>query len=101
MAKIKIKTHKGSKKRFRVSATGKVSHKRSGSSHLMSHKSGKRVRRLRKKPQLKVAAEARRFRRALQEREGVNPESVALGKMVASEHEVIGTGEPGAPPPAP
>ena len=44
----KLKTHKGMKKRFKVSATGKVQHKRCGSSHLMSHKSGKRVRRLRK-----------------------------------------------------
>ena len=30
----KLKTHKGMKKRFKVSATGKVSHKRCGSSHL-------------------------------------------------------------------
>ena len=30
----KLKTHKGIKKRFKVSATGKVSHKRCGSSHL-------------------------------------------------------------------
>ena len=54
----KLKTHKGIKKRFKVSATGKVSHKRCGSSHLMSHKSGKQVRRLRKKVHLKVSAEA-------------------------------------------
>ena len=53
----KLKTHKGMKKRFKISATGKVSHKRCGSSHLMSHKSGKRVRRLRKSTTLKVAAE--------------------------------------------
>ena len=49
----KLKTHKGMKKRFKISATGKVSHKRCGSSHLMSHKSGKRVRRLRKSTTLK------------------------------------------------
>ena len=58
----KLKTHKGMKKRFKVSANGKVSHKRCGSSHLMSHKSGKQVRRLRKKTTLKVTAEARRIR---------------------------------------
>ena len=45
----KMKTHKGMKKRFKVTATGKVRHKRCGSSHLMSHKSGKRVRRMRKR----------------------------------------------------
>jgi large subunit ribosomal protein L35 len=100
MAKIKIKTHKGSKKRFRVSATGKVKHKRCGSSHLMSHKSGKQVRRLRKKPILRVAAEAHRFRRALQEREGTSPELVAFAKRMA-EQEAVGTGEPGPAPPLP
>jgi large subunit ribosomal protein L35 len=69
----KIKTHKGVKKRFKVSATGKVSHKRCGSSHLMSHKSGKQVRRLRKKSFLQVKAEARRLRRALHDHEGKVP----------------------------
>src|SRR5262249_59828380 len=54
----KLKTHKGIKKRFKVSATGKVSHKRCGSSHLNSHKSGKQVRRLRKKSTRKISAEA-------------------------------------------
>ena len=58
----KLKTHKGMKKRFKVSATGKVSHKRCGSSHLKSHKSGKQVRRLRKKSFLDVSAESKRVR---------------------------------------
>src|SRR5207248_1671923 len=66
----KLKTHKGIKKRFKVSATGKVSHKRCGSSHLMSHKNGKQVRRLRKKSVLKISAEAHRLRRAVHERVG-------------------------------
>jgi large subunit ribosomal protein L35 len=79
----KLKTHKGIKKRFKVSATGKVSHKRCGSSHLMSHKSGKQVRRLRKKSVLKVEAEAHRLRRALHKREGVNPVAVEQAREVA------------------
>ena len=58
----KLKTHKGMKKRFKVSANGKVQHKRCGSSHLNSHKSGKRIRRLRKKSTLNVSAETRRIR---------------------------------------
>ncbi|HEU5117818.1 MAG TPA: 50S ribosomal protein L35 [Isosphaeraceae bacterium] len=62
MASQKMKTHKGTKKRFKVSATGKVGHKPCGSSHLNSHKSGKKIRRLRKKQYLKVGAEARRLR---------------------------------------
>ena len=67
----KMKTHKGIKKRFKVSATGKVSHKRCGSSHLNSHKSGKKIRRLRKKSILKVSADAHRIRRAVRTRERV------------------------------
>ena len=72
----KLKTHKGMKKRFKVSATGKVSHKKCGSSHLMSHKSGKQVRRLRKKVFLKVLAEAQRVRRAVRQRIGSNPAAI-------------------------
>ena len=79
----KIKTHKGMKKRFKVSATGKVLHKRAGSSHLMSHKSGKQVRRLRKKSTLDVAAESRRIRAAMLEKPGVNPDDVHARKMAA------------------
>jgi len=45
----KQKTHKGAKKRFRVSKKGKVTHKRAGMSHLMSSMTGKRKRQLRKK----------------------------------------------------
>src|SRR3954464_7646058 len=79
----KLKTHKGLKKRFKVSANGKVKHKRCGSSHLMSHKSGKQVRRLRKKSALKVTAEARRIRFALLERQNVNPQEVEAHKLAA------------------
>ena len=80
----KLKTHKGMKKRFKISATGKVSHKRCGSSHLMSHKSGKRVRRLRKSTTLKVAAEAHRIRNAMLEKQNVNPVHVVTLKHDAA-----------------
>jgi len=43
----KMKTHKGSKKRFRVSATGKLKRKQAGKRHLNSSKSGRRKRHLR------------------------------------------------------
>jgi large subunit ribosomal protein L35 len=79
----KLKTHKGIKKRFKVSANGKVSHKRCGSSHLMSHKSGKQVRRLRKKPKLKVSAEAHRLRRALQKNESSQPDAIEAARLAA------------------
>ena len=40
----KQKTHKGLRKRVKVTATGKVKHKRSGAGHLMSCKNAKRRR---------------------------------------------------------
>jgi large subunit ribosomal protein L35 len=99
----KLKTHKGMKKRFKVSANGKVSHKRCGSSHLMSHKSGKQVRRLRKKSFLTVAAESHRIRNALLDRQNVNPDEVHAEKMEALAEKAAhtpttgGAGSPGGP----
>lgn len=46
-AKTKVKTHKGTKKRFRLSATGKAMHRHSGTSHLATGLSKKRRRNLR------------------------------------------------------
>jgi large subunit ribosomal protein L35 len=43
----KMKTHKGTKKRFRLSATGKAMHRQSGTSHLANGLSKKRRRNLR------------------------------------------------------
>ena len=43
----KQKTHKGTKKRFRLSATGKAMHRHSGTSHLAARMSQKRKRNLR------------------------------------------------------
>ncbi len=43
----KMKTHKGAKKRFRISATGKLKRSQAGKKHLNSHKTGKRKRHLR------------------------------------------------------
>lgn len=43
----KQKTHKGTKKRFRLSAKGKVMHRKSGTSHLAARMSQKRKRQLR------------------------------------------------------
>jgi len=43
----KMKTHKASKKRFRVTATGKLKRSQAGKKHLLSHKTGKRKRHLR------------------------------------------------------
>jgi large subunit ribosomal protein L35 len=44
----KIKTHKGIKKRVKVTATGKVKFHKHNKGHLLSNKSGNRRRRLRR-----------------------------------------------------
>ena len=44
----KQKTNRSAKKRFRLTAKGKVKRTRAGKSHLMASFSGKRVRKLRK-----------------------------------------------------
>ncbi|MCA9153127.1 MAG: 50S ribosomal protein L35 [Pirellulaceae bacterium] len=43
----KQKTHKGTKKRFRLTATGKAKHRQAGTSHLAARMSQKRKRNLR------------------------------------------------------
>ena len=43
----KMKTHKGTKKRFRLSAKGKAKHRQAGTSHLAFRLSNKRRRNLR------------------------------------------------------
>ena len=42
----KMKTHSGSKKRFRVTGTGKLMHRRANRNHLLEHKPSTRTRRL-------------------------------------------------------
>ncbi len=43
----KQKSNKGLRKRLKITATGKIKHRRAGRSHLMSGKNAKRRRRLR------------------------------------------------------
>lgn len=48
MTKIKVKTHSSSKKRFKLTATGKVKRSKAYKSHILTKKSTKRKRNLRK-----------------------------------------------------
>ncbi len=48
----KLKTHRGSKKRFKITARGKVMHKRAGARHLLQGRSASRSRQLRRPDQL-------------------------------------------------
>ena len=60
----KMKTHKGVSKRIKVRPGGKIKFKRAGASHLMSDKSGKRCRQLRRPGKAPPAIQAK-IRRAL------------------------------------
>jgi len=60
----KQKTHKGTKKRFRLTAKGKVKHRSAGTSHLASRKSHKRKRMLRR-TDVGDTVEVKRIQRAL------------------------------------
>lgn len=44
----KIKTHRGAAKRFKLTGTGKVKRSKAFTSHILTHKSAKRMRGLRK-----------------------------------------------------
>lgn len=57
----KLKTHKGTKRRMKLTGTGKVMRRKAGSSHLMSVKSSKRRRGYRKDAQV-FAPTARKAR---------------------------------------
>ena len=60
----KLKVHKGLRKRVRITAKGKVVHKKVNAWHLMSGKNAKRRRRLRKSGLLS-GQDAKRVRTAL------------------------------------
>jgi large subunit ribosomal protein L35 len=64
MAKQKQKTHKGLRKRVKVTARGKVLRKMAFAGHLMSSKSGNRCRKLRHKVVM-VSKIAENVKRAL------------------------------------
>jgi len=60
----KMKTHKGTRKRFRITGTGKVKHRHAGTSHLAWRKDQKRKRKLRGTTVLDTV-EAKRIHAAL------------------------------------
>ena len=64
MSKGKNKTHSGTKKRFRVTGSGKIMRERAGKRHLLEHKSSRRARRL-SRDQVLAPADAKRVRTLL------------------------------------
>jgi large subunit ribosomal protein L35 len=61
----KQKTHKGIKKRLRLTGKGKIKHRSAGTSHLAARMSHKRKRNLRGTTCLDEGAEAAKIRNAL------------------------------------
>jgi large subunit ribosomal protein L35 len=62
--KIKIKTNRGARKRFKVTGTGKIMHYKAYRSHLLTSKSAKRKRSLRR-PTLVDKRDMKNVRRLL------------------------------------
>lgn len=62
----KMKTHKGAKKRFSVTGTGKVRRLRANKSHILTKKDAKRKRRLRRPAIIKTPGEAKVLKRLIQ-----------------------------------
>jgi large subunit ribosomal protein L35 len=62
----KMKTHKGAKKRFKITGTGKVKRFRAFKSHILTKKSSKRKRRLRQGTTIATNGEVRNIKRLLQ-----------------------------------
>ena len=60
----KIKTNRGARKRFRVTASGKIKRAKAYSSHILTKKSSKRKRKLRKSTDVSEV-DSRRVRRML------------------------------------
>ena len=62
----KMKTHKGAKKRFSVTGTGKVRRLKAYKSHILTKKTSKRKRNLRRPAMVATVGDTKRMRRLLQ-----------------------------------
>ncbi len=62
----KMKSHSGAKKRFKVTASGKVKHRGAYHTHILTKKDPKRKRRLRRQAIVKTRGEAKTLKRLLQ-----------------------------------
>ena len=62
----KMKTHKGAKKRFKITGTGKVRRFKAFKSHILTKKTSKRKRRLRQSGLVATNGEVKHVKRLLQ-----------------------------------
>ena len=61
----KMKSHRGARKRFSVTGTGKVKRSKAFKSHILTKKTSKRKRRLRRAGTIATNGEAKRMKRLL------------------------------------
>lgn len=61
----KMKTHKGAKKRFSITGTGKVRRNKANKSHILTKKSSKRKRNLRRPGLIATPGEQKMIKRLL------------------------------------
>ena len=62
----KMKSHKGARKRFSVTGSGEVKRGKAFKSHILTKKTSKRKRRLRRAALIKTRGEVKRIKRLLQ-----------------------------------
>ena len=62
----KMKSHKGARKRFKVTGSGEVKRSRAFKSHILTKKTPKRKRRLRRSALIATRGEVKRIKRLLQ-----------------------------------
>ena len=62
----KMKSHRGARKRFSITGSGKVKRNKAGKSHILTKKTSKRKRRLRQPGLVSTNGEVKRLKRLLQ-----------------------------------
>ena len=63
---MKMKTHKGAAKRFKTTASGKVRRYKANKSHILTKKSPKRKRKLRRPDLVQTTGDTKRIKRLIQ-----------------------------------
>jgi large subunit ribosomal protein L35 len=63
---MKMKSHKGAKKRFKMTASGKLKRGKAGRSHILTKKTSKRKRTMRRPGEILTSGDRKRIKRLLQ-----------------------------------
>ena len=63
---MKMKSHKGAKKRFKLTAGGKLKRGKAGRSHILTKKTSKRKRHMRRAGEIATSGDQKRIKRLLQ-----------------------------------